>query len=88
MKTITLAQANQDLLKHINYSLKTHDEVNIASENGSIVMLPQEDYEAIMETMRLLSDKKSLKALLDAHIKRDQKEEIVSYRVEEVFSDL
>lgn len=88
MKTITLAQANQDLIGHINYSLKTHEEVNIASENGAIVMLPQEDYESIMETLRLLGDKKSLKALLDAHASRDQGIEPVSYNVEDVFGDL
>jgi len=88
MKTITLSQANQDLIGHINYSLRTHEEVNIASENGAIIMLPQEDYESIMETVRLLSDKKSLKALLDAHSLRDNGVEPVSYKVEDVFGDL
>jgi PHD/YefM family antitoxin component YafN of YafNO toxin-antitoxin module len=51
MKTITLEQANKDLIGHINYSLKTHEEVNISSESGAIIMLPQEDYESIMETL-------------------------------------
>ncbi|MDX9799342.1 MAG: hypothetical protein RBT05_10855 [Bacteroidales bacterium] len=88
MKTITLEQANKDLISHINYSLKTHEEVNIASESGSIIMLPQEDYESIMETVRLLGDKKSLKALLDSHAQRDQGREPISYNVKDVFSDL
>lgn len=88
MKTITIQQANQDLISHINYSLQTHEEVNIASENGSIVMLPQEDYESMMETLRLLSDKKSFKALINSHAARDKKEEPKSYTVAEVFSDL
>jgi len=88
MKTITLAQANKDLIGHINYSLQTHEEINIASENGAIIMLPQEDYESIMETVRLLADQKSLKALLDAHAQREQGTEPKSYRVEDVFSDL
>jgi len=51
-------------------------------------MLPQDDYESMMETLRLLEDKKSLKALLDSHTLRDQGKEVVSYSVEEVFSDL
>ncbi|MGM0518903.1 MAG: type II toxin-antitoxin system Phd/YefM family antitoxin [Campylobacterota bacterium] len=88
MKTITLEQANKDLLSHINYSLQTHDEVNIASESGAMIMLPQEDYESIMETVRLLADKKSLKALLDAHTQREQGLEPTSYSIEDVFSDL
>lgn len=88
MKTITLEQANKDLLNHINYSLQTHEEVNIASENGAMIMLPQEDYESLMETVRFLGDKKSLKALLDAHAQRDNKIEPTSYNVEDVFSDI
>ncbi len=88
MKTITLEQANKDLLSHINYSLQTHDEVNIASESGAMIMLPQEDYESIMETVRLLADKKSLKALLDSHTQREQGVKATSYTVEDVFSDL
>lgn len=88
MKTITLEQANKDLLNHINYSLQTHEEVNIASENGAMIMLPQEDYESLMETVRFLGDKKSLKALLDSHVQRDSKVEPTSYSVEDVFSDI
>ena len=30
-------------------------------------MIPQEDYEAMQETLKLLSDKQSFKALLDSH---------------------
>lgn len=88
MKTITLEQAKKDLISHINYSLSTHEEVNIASEHGAIVMLPQEDYESIMETVRLLGDKKSLSALLQAHEQRDNGREPKSYSIEEVFSDI
>lgn len=88
MKTITLEQASQDLISHINYSLSTHEEVNIASSNGAIVMIPQEDYESMQETLRLLADKKSLKALLDSHYARDKNIIQKTYNVEDVFSDL
>ena len=88
MKTITLEQANQDLISHINYSLATHEEVNIASSNGAIVMIPQVDYESMQETLRLLADKKSLKALLVSHDARDKNIDQKTYKVEDVFSDL
>ena len=88
MKTITLEQANNNLLQHINYTLDTHEEINIASSNGAIVMIPQDDYESILETVRLLGDKKSLKALLDSHAKRDKGLEPKSYSIEDVFSDI
>jgi len=88
MKTITYKQANSNLIEHINYSLSTHEEVNIASENGAIIMIPQTDYESMQETLRLLSDKKSLKALLESHEYRDNNVEMESYSIEEVFSDI
>lgn len=88
MKTITVNQASQNLLKHINYSLKDHEEISIASENGAVVMISQTDYEAMKETLKLLSDKKSLRALVDSHYERDMGNEPESYSVEEVFSDI
>lgn len=88
MKTITLEQANKDLISHINYTLTTHEEVNISSSNGAIIMIPQTDYESMQETLRLLADKKSLKALLDSHEDRDNNSSIKSYSIAEVFSDI
>ena len=88
MKTITIEQARQDLVSHINYTLNTHEEINISSPGGAIVMIPEDDYESMQETLRLLSDKKSLRALLDGHHTRDNKQALKAYSVEEVFSDL
>lgn len=88
MMTITLNQASSDLGKFINYSLETKEEINIASDNGAVVLLPQADYESILETLRLISDKKSLKALLESHSIRDSGGEPKSYNVSEVFGDL
>lgn len=76
------------MIGQINYSLTTREEVNIASEGGVIVMLPQDDYESMLETVRLLADKKSLKALLDSHEQRDSGIEPSSYSVKEVFSNI
>ena len=88
MKTITIEQANQDLISHINYTLSTREEINISSPSGAIVMIPEDDYEAIQETLRLLSDKKSLRALLNGHHIRDNNQNPKTYSVREVFSDL
>ena len=51
-------------------------------------MLPQEDYESMQETLRLLMDKNSLRALLDGHNVREKGLIPKSYSVEDVFSDL
>ena len=71
----------------INYSLETH-EINIVTDNGAVIMIPQEEYEAIQETLRLLSDKQSLKALLEAHEARKNGELPKSYTIQDVFGDL
>ena len=88
MRTITYEQANSDLMTHINYTLSTNEEINIASPNGAIVMIAQNDYESMQETLRLLSDKKSLRALLDGHYKRENNIDIQSYTIEDIFSDI
>ena len=88
MKTVTLEQATANFQAIIDYSLQTHDEVNIASDKGAVMIIPQEDYEAIQESLRLLSDKQSLKALLDGHNIRKNGGIPKSYALEDVFSDL
>ncbi len=88
MRTITIEQASNNLQQHINYTLETHEEISISSTNGAIIMISQDDYESMQETLRLLADKKSLRALLDGHNSRDLNQAIQSYSVEEVFSDI
>lgn len=88
MKTLTLKQAEKDIQGIIAYSLETHDEVNIASDKGAVILIPQEDYEEMQETLRLITDKQSLKALLNAHDARKKGEIPKSYTIKDVFSDL
>jgi len=88
MKTITLNEASKNLPFYVNYAITSSDEVNIATDNGSIVMITENDYNSMMETLRLLSDEKSLKALLDSHFARDNNIEVKKYSIEEVFSDI
>ncbi len=88
MKTVTISKAMSELKSMVDYSLDSHEEINIATDNGSVILLPQEDYESMKETLNLLMDKKSLKALLDGHEDRSQGKRPKSLSVEDVFSDL
>ncbi len=67
MKTITTEQASENLKYYIDYTLDIYEEIIISSPKGSIVIEPEDDYEFIQEAPRILSDKKSLKALMDDH---------------------
>lgn len=88
MKTVTIDQFNNDTSSIINYSLTTHDEVSVATNTGAVIILPQEDYDSMQETLRLLMDKKSLIALLEGHKVRDEGNFPKSSCIEDVFSDL
>jgi len=88
MKTITLNEANKNLPFYVNYAISSSEEVNIATDNGSIIMINEDNYNSMLETLKLLSDKKSLKALLDSHFARDNNIEIKKYSIEEVFNDV
>ncbi len=88
MRTMTLQSAEHSLSEVIGYSLKTHDEICIASDDGAVVVIPQSDYDSMQETLRVLSDKKSLLALLEGHFARDHEKGLKSYSVEEAFGDL
>ena len=88
MRTVTMEQITSDLPGMIKYSLDSSDEISVASEDGAIVFLPQKDYESMKETLRLLKDKKSLKALLDSHEQMQKKQKPKSYSIEEAFVNL
>jgi len=72
----------------VHYTLESHEEVSIATSQGAVVMLAQEEYESMQETLRLLNDKKSLSALLESHNHRDEHTQSPSYTILEAFDDL
>ena len=88
MKTITIDKAMSDFKSMVQYTLKNNEEINIASEEGSVVMLSYDDYMEMKETLRLISDKKSLKALINGHMDRDEGRVPEGNTPEEVFGDL
>ena len=79
---------NINLENMLHHTLESHEEVSIATSEGAVVMLAQDDYNSIQETLRLLSDKKSLSALLESHKHRDEHTQATSYTVLEAFDDL
>jgi len=88
MHAVSLSNAVKDLPGLINRTIEDLDEIVIVSDQGSVVVIDQNEWESIQETLRLLKDKRSLKALLESHKRRDQKKEIDAKSVEEAFYDL
>jgi len=88
MRTVTLDQAGADLKAIIQRAIRDKDETVIASIDGSVVVLDENEWSNIKETLRLLSDKQSLAALIESHAIRDRGEEPKGMKPEEAFKDV
>ena len=54
MKTITATSARSDLYKVIDAALTSHEPVQITGKRGNAVLVAEEDWRAIQETLYLL----------------------------------
>jgi PHD/YefM family antitoxin component YafN of YafNO toxin-antitoxin module len=88
MNTITLDRASQDLKSVILKAIQDKEETIIATNEGSVVLLDESEWSHIKETLRLLSDKESLAALLESHAIRDKGERPEGTSPEEAFKDV
>jgi len=88
MRTITLEQASSDLKAIILRTIRDQDETVISSKEGAVVVLEEREWLNIKETLRLLSDKESLAALLESHAIRDRDEKPEGVPPEEAFKDV
>ena len=88
MQLYTLQQASSDLGRVISRAVCDHEEAAIVSDRGTVILVPQEEFEAMQETLRLLGDRRSLNALLTGHAQREAGDQLDLPSVEQVFYDL
>ncbi len=53
--TVTATEARQSLFRLVKKSIKGHVPVKITSKEGDVVLISEEDYEGLLETLELLS---------------------------------
>ena len=53
--TVTATEARQNLFKLVRKSIRGHVPVKITSKEGDAVLVSESDYEALLETLELLS---------------------------------
>lgn len=53
--TVTTTEARQNLFRLVRKSVKGHVPVKITSREGDAVLVAEEDYEGLLETLELLS---------------------------------
>ena len=66
MTTFTATQARQNLFDVLKRSIKGHAPVRITSKTGDAVLISQEDYESLLETLELLSEPGMAKSIKEA----------------------
>ena len=88
MNSITINRAIADFPNIIKNAINNFEETVIVSETGSVVLIAQSEWNNIMETMRLLKDKQSLKALIEGHNTRNNSDETKGKTIQQAFYDL
>jgi PHD/YefM family antitoxin component YafN of YafNO toxin-antitoxin module len=88
MISVNIEKASQSLAQLIYDTIKNCEETLIVSDTGSVVLIDQAEWENIQETLKLLHDEKSLKALIEGHKARDQDVRPDSVSIEDAFYDL
>lgn len=53
--TVTATEARRNLFKLVKRSVKGHSPVKITSKEGDAILVSEEDYEGLLETLELLS---------------------------------
>lgn len=83
MNTLNPSTARSNLYSLIQKTIRGHQPVRIASKEGNVVLLSEEEYESLLETAELLSVPGLEQSILDAD--KDIAEG-KTYSMEEVFS--
>lgn len=76
--TVTTTEARQNLFRLVRKSVKGHVPIRIASKEGGAVLISEEDYEGLLETLELLSVPGLRKSI------REAREDIRNGRVKSV----
>lgn len=66
MTALTATKARQNLFTLLKKSIKGHVPVKISSQAGDAILISEEDYESLLETLELLSTPGLLKSIQEA----------------------
>ncbi len=82
MKTLSATQARSNFFEMIRKAVRGHRQFRVVSKRGDVIVMSEEDYEGLLETLELLSTPGVLKGVRRA--KQDIKKGR-TYSLEEVF---
>ncbi len=82
MQTLSATEARSNFFEMIRKAVRGHRQFRIVSKRGEVVVMSEEDYKSLLETLELLSTPGVLKGVSRA--KQDIKKGR-SYSIEDVF---
>jgi PHD/YefM family antitoxin component YafN of YafNO toxin-antitoxin module len=88
MNTISINNAISNFPQLITNTIRNIEETVIVGEQGSVVLISQQEWNSIMETIRLFRDKKSLKSLLEGQNSRRKGQKSKGKTINQAFYDL
>ena len=88
MNAITINNAITNFPQIVSNTIKNFEETLIVGEQGAVVLISQQEWDSIMETIRLFRDKKSLKSLIEGHNIRKKGQKPKGKTINQAFHDL
>ena len=84
MKTMTATEARGNFFNVIKRAVRGHRQFRVTSKQGGVIVMSEEDYESLLETLELLSTPGVVKGIRKAkqEIKKGQ-----TYSLEEIFGE-
>lgn len=86
MSTLPLAEVRAKLSRLVDEAVRTHERIEVTRQGRrAVVILSADDYDSIMETLAILSDRELMREISDAEAEAEAGE---TYPLEEVTEEM
>lgn len=55
MRNVNISNFRKDIFSYVNQAIEYNEPINISAKNGNVVVMSEEEYNGMVETMYLLS---------------------------------
>ena len=66
MRNVNISNFRKDLFSYVSQAIEFGDPINVSAKNGNVVVLSEEEYRGMKETVHLLSNPQMRDILLES----------------------
>jgi len=55
MRNVNISNFRKEIFTYVNQTIEYNEPINVSAKNGNVILMSEEEYNGIMETMHLLS---------------------------------